>query len=157
MASGSIPIVAGFDGKPDYLKFMPKNSFINVYDYTSMDDLVGHLTKIQNNKNEYEKYLYFKRRHSFNNTYLHSLDLHSIIKLSKFHFKQFDENSEQKFFSELILKEKSENKLCKIARYLKETPLNEISRQIEQRRMNRIDKRDACLMRDHLVKFVQLV
>ena len=157
MASGSIPIVAGFDDKPDYLKFMPKNSYINVYDYKSLDDLVEHLTKIQNDKNEYEKYLYFKRHHSFNATYLHSLDLQSIIALSKFHVKQFDENREQKFFSELILKEKSDNKLCKIARYLKETPLNEIRHQIEQRRMNRIEKTDACLSRDHLVRLFQLV
>ena len=48
-----------------------------------------------------------------------SLDLKSIIELSKIHFKQFDkeDNSNlngQVFFNELILKEKSENKLCKL-------------------------------------------
>jgi hypothetical protein len=122
IASGSIPIVAGRNGKPDYLKFMPKNSFINIYDFKNMSDLVTHLKSIQRNTSEYEKYIYFKRNHSYTSSYLKSLDLKSIIELSKIHFKQFDkeENSNlsgQVFFNELILKEKSENKLCKLGKH----------------------------------------
>jgi hypothetical protein len=53
---------------------------------------------------------------------LKSLDLKSIIELSKIHFKQFakEDNSNlsgQVFFNELILKEKSENKLCKLGKH----------------------------------------
>lgn len=43
VASGSIPIVAGRDQKPDYLRFMPKNSYINIYDFKTVEDLVKHL------------------------------------------------------------------------------------------------------------------
>jgi hypothetical protein len=121
VASGSIPIVAGRNGKPDYLKFMPRNSFINIYDYKTVNDLVTHLKSIQRNASEYEKYMYFKRNHSYNLSYLKSLDLKSIIQLSKTHFKQFDNEDQsnlsgQVFFNELILKEKSENKLCKLGK-----------------------------------------
>jgi len=121
VASGSIPIVAGRNGKPDYLKFMPRNSFINIYDYKTVNDLVTHLKSIQRNASEYEKYMYFKRNHSYNSSYLKSLDLKSIIQLSKTHFKQFGNEDQsnlsgQVFFNELILKEKSENKLCKLGK-----------------------------------------
>lgn len=43
VASGSIPIVAGRDSKPNYLRFMPKNSYINIYDFKTVEDLVKHL------------------------------------------------------------------------------------------------------------------
>ena len=161
VASGSIPIVAGINGKPEYLKFMPRNSYINIFDYSSVDEFIKHLNVIQSDKREYEKYIYFKRGHSYNSIYLHNLDLQAIIELSKTHFRQFESsyetnNGEQLFFSELIAKEKSENKLCKIARYLKETPNDLLEYQIEQNRMNRIDKQDSCLPVSYIVNFFNL-
>jgi hypothetical protein len=46
VASGSIPIVAGRDNKPDYSKFMPKNSYINIYDFKTVEELAEHLKKV---------------------------------------------------------------------------------------------------------------
>ncbi len=147
IASGSIPIVAGKDNKPNYLKFLPKNSYINVYDYKSIDDLVSHLKKIASDRNEYEKYLYFKKNHNFTRKYLYSLPLKSLINLSK----QIIEPS-QLFFNELIEKEKSENKLCKIASFLKNNPENVIAEKIKSNRANRLNAVDACIESKNLAK-----
>ena len=49
VASGSIPIVAGRDNKPDYLKFMPRNSFINIYDFKTVEELATHLKMDERN------------------------------------------------------------------------------------------------------------
>ena len=154
VASGSIPIVAGMDNKPDYAKFMPENSYINVYDFPNLDDLATHLHKVSNDPNEYEKYIYFKRKHSFTREYLSGLDLDALIKLSKDHFKQFSsDGKEQRFFREIILKEKSENKLCKIARYLKNTPEDTVFEEIRAKRMKKPDASTSCLPHNQLSSF----
>ena len=145
IASGSIPIVAGKDNKPDYLKFMPKNSYINIYDYKRIDDLVKQLKLIESDKQEYEKYIYFKKNHNYTREYLSGLSLDEIIKLSKTVI-----DPSERFFSELIAKEKSENKLCKIARYLKNTKPDEIDKQIEAKRIKRPDSSVACINRNNL-------
>ena len=59
IASGSIPIVAGKDGKPDYLRFLPSNSFINIYDYHSLNDVVVKIKKLSLNKTEYNNHIYY--------------------------------------------------------------------------------------------------
>jgi hypothetical protein len=145
IASGSIPIVASYNGKPDYSKFLPKNSYINIYDFESVPLLVEHLKLVASNKNEYEKYFTFKLRHNYTNDYLHTLPLENLIELSK-QIIGPDEN----FFKHLIAKEKSENKLCKIARYLFNTPNNLIDEQIKKNQANRPSNNDACLPSKHL-------
>ena len=140
VASGSIPIVAGKDGKPDYTRYMPKDSYINIYDYKTVDELVEKLKKIENDKNEYEKYISFKRNHNYTRDYLKSLSLPDLIRTAK---KIIDPN--EKFFSGLIDKEKSESKLCKIARYLKTTPKRAMHEAIKSNRANRPSTYQACL------------
>ena len=49
------------------------------------------------------------------------------------------------FFSELVAKEKSENKLCKLARYLHSTSADVVEKEIESRRINRPSTGEACL------------
>ena len=157
--SGSIPIVAGYEGKPDYLRFMPVNSYINIFDFENVTDLVEHLRKVGSNAQEYEKYLYFKKGHSFTKDYLSNLDLDSLVNLAKEHFKQFDErmgNEEQTFFSHIVLKEKSENKLCKIARYLRERDDETIQKEITDRRSIKPESTTACLPGQYFAKFFKI-
>lgn len=140
IASGSIPIVAGKDNKPNYEKFLPKNSYINIYDYKSMDDLVAHLNKIAANRTEYEKYFKFKFNHQFSRPELKAMKLNELIEKSKPII-----GSEEMFFSELIAKEKSENKLCKISSYLRRNSRDEVEKQIEKNRMKRPSSTSVCL------------
>ena len=53
---------------PNYLKFMPKNSYINSYDFASIDSLVSHLKFVSSNQTEYEKYVWFKKMKTSNQT-----------------------------------------------------------------------------------------
>ncbi|RNA02006.1 glycosyltransferase family 10 [Brachionus plicatilis] len=134
VASGSIPIVAGKNNKPNYLKFLPKNSFINIYDYKSVDDLVKHLKKIESDKSEYEKYIWFKRSHNFTRETLAQMSREKLIETAK---KALGYEENKQFFHGLVSKEKSENKLCKLARYLRDTPSEKIDLEIEKNRINR--------------------
>ena len=59
-SSTSIPIVAGRDGKPDYRRFAPEHSYINIYDYPTMEQLVAYLTYLSNNQTAYDEYLWFR-------------------------------------------------------------------------------------------------
>lgn len=59
-SSTSIPIVAGRDGKPDYQRFAPDHSYINVYDYPTMEKLVNYLNYLSNNQTAYNEYLWFR-------------------------------------------------------------------------------------------------
>ena len=140
--------MAGKDGKPDYLRYMPKNSYINVYDYKSVDDLVDHLKLVSSDKLEYEKYIWFKRKHNFTREQLGKMQLNEMISLAKESI--FDSN--ELFFSGLIDKEKSENKLCKIARHLKNTPIEVLHEQINSKRINRPLTSEACLSPSNLNK-----
>jgi hypothetical protein len=54
-------------------------------------------------------------------------------------------NPSETFFSGLIEKEKSESKLCKIARYLKTTPKRVLHEAIKAKRANRPSTGEACL------------
>jgi hypothetical protein len=147
VASGSVPIVAGKNGKPDYARFMPKGSYINIYDFKSIKQLADHVKKIAADRNEYEKFIWFKRGHNRTREQLASMSLDEIIAFAK---TVFDPN--EKFFSELVLKEKSEDKLCKIARYLHTTPKDVVDNQIKMRKENRHDIEVACLKPKNLAK-----
>ena len=69
------------------------------------------------------------------------------IKVAK---KILNYDNEKEFFDGLISKEKSENKLCKIGRYLKNTPENLIKQEIDKKRAARPDTSKACLPHGNL-------
>ncbi len=144
VASGSIPIVAGAQNMPDYLKFLPKNSYINIYDYKSQVDLAKHINTISANKTLYESYIPFKR-HKYTSDELNKMNLPEIIALAKTII-----DPEEIFFKELVAKEKSENKVCKVARYLLSKPKAEIAAEIEKRKIKRPSTQDACLQNGNL-------
>ena len=139
IGSGSIPIVAGKDDKPDYLKFIPKHSYINLYDYETPEKLAEHINKISKNKTLYETYIPFKR-HSYTREHLTKLSLAELIELAK---KIFDPS--EKFMNELVAKEKSENKVCKIARYISNNDPETIKKEIDAKRRKRPSTAEACL------------
>ncbi|CAF4646768.1 unnamed protein product, partial [Rotaria magnacalcarata] len=39
LSSTAVPIVASRDGKPDYTRFAPNHSYINIYDYKTVKEL----------------------------------------------------------------------------------------------------------------------
>ena len=79
VGSGSIPIVAGRDGRPDYRRYMPEHSFINIYDYSSIKSLADDLKRIGNNKTLYESYLWYKK-HNKNISKLREISLEEKLK-----------------------------------------------------------------------------
>ena len=151
VASGSIPIVAGKDNKPDYLKFMPKDSYINIYDYKTIDDLVAKIKSISSNKTEYESYIKFKKSHNYTREYLYSLKLNELIQAAKTIL-----NPNETFFRHLITKETSESKLCKVAKYLQNTPEHIIKDEIQAKRARRPSTEEACLSSLNIMRDFQL-
>jgi hypothetical protein len=148
IGSGSIPIVAGAKNKPDYLKYMPKNSYINIYDYKSQIDLAKHISEVSQNKTLYESYMPFKR-HKYTRDQLKSLSLAQIIDLAKKII-----SPDEIFFKELVAKEKSENKVCKVARYLLSKPQKEVDNEVTKRRMKRPSTEEACLASGNLIELL---
>ena len=61
LSSTAVPIVASRDGKPDYRRFAPRHSYINIYDYKSAKELADHLNYLSNNETAYNEYLWFRR------------------------------------------------------------------------------------------------
>jgi hypothetical protein len=148
VASGSIPIVAGRDGKPNYLKFMPKDSYINVYDYKTVEELAERIKAIAASKEEYAKYTRFKHNNrNYTSEGLKELSLAELIGEAKGVMKYEDE---REFFDGIVDKEKSEDKLCKIGRYLNSNTPEQIEKDVEKRRANRPDSSLACLKRSNL-------
>ena len=148
MASGSIPVVAGKDGKPDYLRYMPKNSYINIYDFASVDSLVAHLKLVASSRVEYEKYIWFKLKHNYTREHIGKMSLNEMISFAKTILSP----NETMFTSGIVAMEKSESKLCKVARYLKETPRQIIHEQIKAKRQNRPTTSEACLKPGNLAR-----
>ena len=148
MASGSIPVVAGKDGKPDYLRYMPKNSYINIYDFASVDSLVAHLKLVASSRVEYEKYIWFKLKHNYTREHIGKMSLNEMISFAK----TIISPNETMFTSGIVAMEKSESKLCKVARYLKETPRQIIHEQIKAKRQNRPTTSEACLKPGNLAR-----
>ena len=145
IGSGSIPIVAGKSDKPDYLRFIPKHSYINIYDYESPKKLADHIINISKNKTLYEGYINFKRN-DFKREYLDTLALPELIKLANTSFYK-----NETFMKQLVSKEKSENKICKIVRYVANTDPVTIKKEIEKNKRNRPLASEACLPLGNLV------
>jgi len=66
--------------------------------------------------------------------------LKELISLTKTIF-----DSSEQFLNQIVLKEKSENKLCKIARYIKTHPDKLIEKQIQLNKLQRPSINEACL------------
>jgi hypothetical protein len=149
VTSGSILIVAGLNNKPDYHKFLPSDFFINIYDYQNVDDLVQKLKFIANSKEEYEKYIKFKRHH-YKRDELKDLSLQQIIDRSKTII-----NSTETFFTQLVAKETSENKLCKVDKFLNSHSKDKVAELINLNRSSRPSGSTVCLERKNLISLTQ--
>ncbi len=148
VASGSIPIVAGKNNKPNYASFMPKNSYINVYDFKSVEDLANYLAYLSQNQTAYESYISFRLVHNFTHEYFKIFNsLNEMIESSKL-ILPYENNKE--FYDGLISNEKSESKVCKLGRYLQENSEEKIEKEIEANRMNRLSVNTACLPHGNL-------
>ena len=144
--SGSIPIVAGRNGRPDYRRYMPKHSYINIYDYSSIKALANDLKRIGNNKELYESYLWYKK-HDKDISKLKQVSLDEKLK----HFKDVIGANATMVVDGIAGKERSENKICKLIRFVRQTPWQEI---VEHKKTPRIDAGTACLPhRDILAYF----
>lgn len=74
LSSTAIPIVASRNATPDYTRFAPKHSLINVYDYKSVKELADYLTYLSNNETAYNEYLWFRQppanKHTVKNSFI---------------------------------------------------------------------------------------
>jgi hypothetical protein len=61
ISSTAIPIIASRNGKPDYSRFAPKYSYINVYDYKSVKELADFINYLSINQTAYNEYLWFRQ------------------------------------------------------------------------------------------------
>ncbi|CAF2253490.1 unnamed protein product [Rotaria magnacalcarata] len=140
--SGSIPIVAGRDGRPDYRRYMPKHSFINIFDYSSMKDLADDIKRIGNNKTLYESYLWYKNN-DINIQNFKELSLTAKLK----HVADIIGLNSTMLTSGIAGKEKSENKVCKLTRFVRQTPWQDIA---AHKSIARAGSGIACLPGRHL-------
>ncbi|CAF1047134.1 unnamed protein product [Adineta ricciae] len=141
--SGSIPIVAGYNGRPDYHRYMPDHSYINIFNYSSIKELAEEIKRIGNDKKLYESYLWYKK-HNKNIDELKKMPLDEKL-------KQFADvvGANITMMTEGIAgKERSENKICKLIRFVRQTPWKEIS---EHKKMPRADPGVACLPSRHIL------
>ena len=145
VASGSIPIVAGRNGRPDYRRYMPPHSYINIFDYPTIKALADDLKRIANNKTLYESYLWFKK---------HDKDLARLREMSLDEkLKQFADvigSNTTMMVSGIAGKERSENKVCKLIRFVRQTPWQQIAAHNGTARTP-ADK--ACLPSKHITAF----
>lgn len=143
VASGSVPIVAGMNGRPDYRRYLPDHSYINIFDYASIKDLVNDLKRIANNKTLYESYLWYKK-HDKNISNLKALPLNEKLK----HFADVVGSNATIITDGIAGKEKSENKVCKLIRFVRETPWQDIA---AHKKTSRADSSIACLPGRHIM------
>ena len=120
--SGSIPIVAGRDGRPDYRRYMPEHSYINIFDYPSIKALADDLKRIANNKTLYESYLWYKK-HQKKITELREFSLDEKLK----YLGDVIGANATMITHGIAGKEKSEDKVCKLIRFVRQTPWQDIA------------------------------
>lgn len=135
--SGSIPIVAGYNGRPDYRRYMPEHSYLNVFDYPSIKALADDIKRIANNQTLYESYLWYKK-HGKILSKLREMPLEEKIK----QVSEVIGTNATMFVSGIVAKEKSENKMCKLIRFIRQTPWQEIA---AHKKSIRVDASTACL------------
>lgn len=143
--SGSIPIVAGRDSRPDYRRYMPKHSFINIFDYSSIKELASDLKRIANNKTLYESYLWYKK-HDKDISKLKDMSLDEKLK----QFADVIGTNATMITDGIAGKEKSENKVCKLIRFVRQTPWKEIA---EHKKTGRTSSQTACLVKREILNY----
>jgi hypothetical protein len=140
--SGSIPIVAGLNGRPDYRRYMPEHSYINVFDYPSVKALATDLKRIGNNKTLYESYLWYKKHNKIISK-LKGMSLEEKLK----HIRDVIGANATMMTEGIAGKEKSENKICKLIRFVRQTPWQDI---VAHQKTGRATPDIACLPSHYL-------
>lgn len=105
------------------------------------------MLKVGNDKIEYEKYISFKRKHNYTRNDLLKMSLTQLTQLAR---DIFGYEQDKSFFNGIVAKEKSENKLCKIVRYLQDKSNDRVRKEIEANRMSRPNSSMACLKINNL-------
>jgi len=137
VASGSIPIVAGRNGRSDYRRYMPEHAYINIYDYSSIKSLAEDLKRIGNNKTLYESYLWYKKHNKIISK-LRQVSLEEKLK----HVADVIGGNATMIIDGIAGKEKSENKICKLIRFVRQTPWQDI---LAHKKTIRAGAGTACL------------
>ncbi|CAF1633449.1 unnamed protein product, partial [Didymodactylos carnosus] len=141
ISSTSVPIVASREKIPDYDRFAPKHSYINIYDYESPADLAHYLNYLIQNKTAYNEYLWFRKS-----------EISSSIKTLKenilFAENILGKNSTMRRW--LIAKERSINKYCKLVEYIHTTYWNLI---YKRKKFNRPLSSQICLPQNDLQSY----
>ncbi|CAF0720814.1 unnamed protein product [Adineta ricciae] len=145
-ASTSIPIVASRNGKPDYARFAPEYSYVNVYDYSSLKELADYLKYLSNNETAYNEYLWFRRLPA--NKYATSKG--TVTRTLAEYLQLADEilgrNATMRQW--LLTKETSVNKYCKLAQFIYTTDWKVIDK---RKKIDRLSANEVCLPRDDLI------
>ncbi len=127
---------------------MPKHSYINIYDYSSIKALVNGLKRIGNNKELYESYLLYKK-HDKDISKLKAVSLDDKLK----DFKDVIDANATTVVDGIAGKVRCENKICKFIRFVRQTPWHEI---VERRKTPRIDVGTACLSHRGILTYFDL-
>lgn len=116
LSSTSVPIVASRDEKPDYRRFAPKHSYINIYDYKSAKELADYLNYLSKNETAYNEYLWYRRAPANKYTQPTERSLTENLRLAD---EILGANSTMRQW--LLTKEVSINKYCKLAKFIQTT------------------------------------
>ncbi len=114
--SGAIPIVAGWNVRPDYRWNMPEHSYINIFDYPSIKALAENLKDIGNNQTLYELYLWYEK-HDQDVSKLREVSLEEKPK----HVADVIGATATMISERITGKEKNENKVCQLIRFVRQT------------------------------------
>ncbi|UJR27602.1 hypothetical protein I4U23_008883 [Adineta vaga] len=147
LSSTAIPIVASRDNKPDYRRFAPYHSYINIYDYKTVKELADHLNYLSNNETAYNEYLWF-RRPPANKYTLSDVTERSLSENLRLADEILGKNATMRQW--LLTKEASINKYCKLAKYIHMTYWKLI---YKRKKYNRPAINEVCLPSDDLATY----
>ncbi|CAF1083940.1 unnamed protein product [Adineta ricciae] len=144
LSSTAVPIVASRNGKPDYTRFAPRQSYINVYDYKTVKELADHLKYLSNNETAYNEYLWFRRAPA--NKYASSgATERSLSENLRLADEILGKNASMREW--LLTKEASINKYCKLTKFIHMTYWKLI---YKRKKYNRPAINEVCLPSDDL-------
>ncbi|CAF3750420.1 unnamed protein product [Rotaria sp. Silwood1] len=149
LSSTSIPIVASRNGKPDYTRFVPKYSYINVYDYKSIKDLANYLNYLSINETAYNEYLWFRKLPV--NKYA-SLGTIKRTLTENLHLADEILGEHATMRKWLLSKETSVNKYCKLAQFIYTNYWESI---YKRKKINRPTADEVCLPKNDLATYFQ--
>ncbi|CAF3733114.1 unnamed protein product [Rotaria socialis] len=147
IGSTSIPIVASRSGKPDYTRFAPKHSYINVYDFKSVKDLANHLNHLSTNQTAYDEYLWFRRLpiNKYATSGFIARSLNENLRLAD---QILGKRATMRKW--LLNKETSVNKYCKLAQFIHTNHWESI---YNRKKSNRPTADEVCLPTNDLVSY----